>query len=487
MGVKSLAEKLLMLQLRKQLVDVVGEEWVFDSVVDNLPASIDTWWVPRMLLAKTGVAPHSDFLVFPRTAEEICEVLRLARSYGVPVIPRGGGAGDIGGIVPLTGGIVLDLKRMNSLVDLDETSHVVTCETGMYYSDLEQQLNARGYTTNHLPASMFCSTVGGFVATRGSGVLSSKYGKMEDLVVSMEVILPNGQKLRTAPVPRHSTGPQFSYLFTGSEGVLAIVTQVTLKIFNLPEKRSFLAFVFGSLHDALEAGRRIMTSGIKPSVLRVYDEGDTKRMVAPVLGLESPPKALLIAGFDGFARVIEAEEEVVQNIVMNCGGEYVGETIGRGWWEHRYDFYYPPFTLESTPHMYAVVDTVATYSRLERIYLEVKKTLEEKFQDVGLEFIAHFSHWYDWGTIVYPNFIVKEVPPDPYEAYRMYDDIWKTAVEVIAREGGCLNEHHGIGLKLGKYMPQFWKDEFELLRMMKGVLDPWNVLNPGKMGLEAGK
>lgn len=478
---------LITLQLKKQLEDIVGEEWVYDSSADNLSASIDTWWIPRMLLSKRKTAPRSDLLVFPRTEEEISEILRLARSYKVPVIPRGGGAGDIGGVVPVNGGIMLDLKRMNRIVDLDEVSHVVNCETGMYYSDLEQWLNAKGYTTNHLPASMFCSTVGGFVATRGSGVLSSKYGKMEDLIVSMELVLPSGKVIKTAPVPRHSTGPQFSYLFAGSEGVLAIVTKVTLKIFDLPEVRSFPSFIFDSLHGALEAGRRIMTSGLKPSVVRVYDEGDARRMVAPVLGLNKSPKALVVVGFDGFKKIVDVEEEIAKNIVTACGGEYIGKELGLEWWKHRYDFYYPPFTLESTPYMYAVIDTVATYSKLEKIYLAMKKELEEKFKDVGLEYIAHFSHWYDWGTIVYPNFIVKNIPSDPYEAYKLYDDIWRTAVKIIAKNGGCLNEHHGIGLKLGKYMPQFWKDEYELLKLFKEAIDPWNVLNPGKMGLEVSK
>jgi len=477
--------ELLMLQIKKELEDIVGIEWVQDCAADNLPASIDTWWVPRMMLMKRREVPVSKVIVFPKTAEEIGEILRIARFYGMPVIPRGGGAGDTGGIVPVKESIMLDLKRMNSIVEIDEISHIVTCETGMYYADLEQQLNARGYTTNHLPASMFCSTIGGFIATRGSGVLSSKYGKLEDLVVTMKVVLPNGRIMKTAPVPKHSTGPQFSFLFMGSEGTLGIVYEVSLKIFQLPETRRFLVFTFSSLHNALEAGRQVMIKGIKPSVVRVYDEGDTRRMVAPVLGMDELPKSLLIMSFDGFERIVKAEMEVAREVCLHQGGTLIDEQIGIDWWMHRYDFYYPPFTLESTPFMYAVCDTVAVYSKLERIYVEMKKQLEEKFKDYELEYIAHFSHWYEWGTIIYPNFIVRNVPNDPYEAYKLYDDIWKTAIEIMIKFGGCLNEHHGVGLKLGKYMPTYWQDEYNLLKVIKKALDPDNILNPGKMGLEA--
>ena len=279
---------------------VVGKDNITDSQADLDAYSFDIWWPPRMY-ANKGEEPISpDCIVFPTTTEEVSEITKLANEYDIPLIPRGGGAGDTGGILPIYGGIVMDLKKLNSIKNVDEKSQFVTAQTGIWQSDLEEELNRNGYTTNHLPASLYCSTLGGFLSTRGSGVLSSKYGKIENMVMSLEVVLPTGEIINTPPVPQHSAGPDMNRFFVGAEGTLGTITEAKLQIDKLPADRRFRAYLFKDLHQALESGREIMTQRLEPCVIRIYDEQDTRIMIRDVLDIEREEVGgYMVMGFDG--------------------------------------------------------------------------------------------------------------------------------------------------------------------------------------------
>jgi alkyldihydroxyacetonephosphate synthase len=458
------------------------------------PATLDAYsldvWCPAMMHVDRGILySRPECVVLPADAAEIAAILKIANNHNVPVTPHGGGAGDSGCAIPAYGGIVMDLKGLDRVLSIDETSLSVTCQTGMYQSDLEEALNDRGYTTNHLPASGYCSTVGGFLSTRGSGVLSSKYGKIEDLVLAMEVVFPNGAIGRTPPIPEHSAGPDFNRLFLGAEGTLGVITEVTLQIYPLPVDRRFRGFLFSELSSALEAGRRIMTQGLDPCVIRTYDEDDARVMAKNVLGIERDDiGGWMIIGFDGqHADIVELQEQHAMRICEELGGEDLGRAPGERWWNHRYDFYYPPHTLESKHYLYGVTDTIASYRDIESVYQAMREALHSKFAAYDIHFGGHFSHWYEWGTSFYPNFIVREPPEDAYEAMRLYNDIFETSIGAAMAHGGLLNEHHGIGLKLGRLMKRQFGEIHTAFQRIKSALDPNNILNPGKMGLSAGR
>ncbi len=330
---------LMHFHLRKELEDVVGKDWVRDTEADIHPLIVDTWWASRMLEKKNLSVPEADFVVMPDSAGQISQILKIAGLYDIPVIPRGGSASDTAGSIIISRGIILDMRRMNRVLDLDETSFIATVECGIMMSDLEQILNAKGYTTNHLPASMYCSTVGGFLSTRGSGVLSSKYGKIEDLVVSAKIILPEGESVQTCVIPRSSVGPELSKLFIGAEGTLGIIVEVSLQIYSLPEKRLFPSYAFKSLDDVFEAGRVLMHMGIKPAVMRVYDEADSKRMIKPVLGDMGEYEGVLVMGFDGISEMVDLEARIADKLCTESGGISLGNELGEKWWSRRYDFY----------------------------------------------------------------------------------------------------------------------------------------------------
>lgn len=466
--------------LHTELADVVGPENISTSESDKIAYSCDYYWIPELWADRGCRSPQPDFVVHARSAEEVSRICRIANNYGVPVTAWGGGSGSQGGALPIHGGIILDTKKMNRILSIDRTSLTVTAEVGIIMQHLEWALEREGLSTMHIPASIGCATLGGFMAHRGTGVLSTKYGKIEDMIMSMEVVLPDGTIMQTLPVPRHASGPDLNQLFLGSEGTLGIMTKATLKVHPLPEVRRFHAFIFPDLHTGLEAGRQIMTRRLRPSVIRLYDEAETRRLIRRVLGIEKEG-AYLVAGFEGDRDMVELEISKALAICRALPHEDLGSKLGEDWWEHRYDFFFPNHMFH-LPQAFGTLDTVATFSNIENVYRAMKRVIEEGFPMA--RYIGHFSHWYEWGCMLYARFIVDEPPEDPHEAAQLYNRIWDTCLRAAMREGGLLNEHHGIGLKLGRLMRELYGPGYGVLEKVKRALDPNNLMNPGKMGFE---
>lgn len=468
--------------LQYELESIVGAEYVLTDEAEMEAQSLDVWWVTRFWKFNDNDFPRPFAIVFPESTEQVARVVKFCDEHRIACVPRGGGAGDSGGTAPIRGGVVMDLKRMDRIISLNERSFTVRVQTGIIQKHLEEYLNRKGYTMNHFPASFTTSTLGGFISTNGTGVLSSRYGKMSDMVHQLEVVLPNGKVFTSLPVRLHSTGPDYSRLFFGAEGTLGIVTEALCKIYPLPQKRLFRGFLLPGLAQGIEAGRRIMVNELMPSLIRLYDEKDTRHILKKQFGVEADGCVMLV-GFDGRTRIVEAQYEEAREILEQAGAKDLGEDPGKNWWEGRYKSYYPPNDYIAYPWMTAVTDTVAPYENIETIYVEMKKAVEEGFAQWGAEFHAHFSHWYDWGTSFYPTFLLKEYPADKREAMRLYNRILDAAARASVHNGGVINEHHGIGLRSGRLMRLIYGDRYELAVDIKRALDPKNIMNPGKLGL----
>lgn len=463
-----------------ELIQAVGEEHVSTRESDKLVYATDWSWMPQMWLDRAMTPPSPDVIVRPANAEEISRVLQIANVYRMPVVTWGGGSGTQGGAAPMFGGILLDVKRLDKITDINEYSMTVSAQAGVIGSVLERALNERGLTLPHYPSSANAATVGGYVAARGSGVISTKYGKAEDLVLSMEVVLPDGTVAHMPPVPSHATGPMFMNFLVGSEGTMGVITEATFQIERLPEARVFRAVLFDDLHDALEAGRQIMVSRLQPAVMRLYDEASTVSLIKRVLGLDLKG-AYLIMIFDGYEEIAQAQMARAMKICESLGAKDLGPETAEHWWEHRYDFYYPPFSL-GLPHMYGTIETVCRFDDIERLYYAKKSAIEEGFAEWNPRYIAHFSHWFPWGVMVYDRFIIDEPPQDPHEALQLHNRIWTAAARTSLANGGMLNEHHGIGIKLGRHMREQYGAAWPALDRIKRSLDPNGIMNPGKMG-----
>jgi alkyldihydroxyacetonephosphate synthase len=466
--------------IRSELEEVVGETHISTKESDRLVYATDWFWLPQMWLDRGQQPTRPDYIVHPGSAEEIAAIMKIANTFRIPVIPWGGGSGSQGGALSIYGGIMLDTKRLNKIIEIDEKSLTVTAQAGINGSQLEWALNEKGLTLPHYPASANCATLGGYLAPRGSGTISTKYGKAEELVMGMQVVLPTGEIIRTPQVPIHAAGLDYFHLFLGSEGTLGVITEATMQVDYLPETRLLRALLFENLSDAIEAGRQIMTRRLDPMVIRLYDPASTTSRVKAILGYELEG-AYMVMGFDGDPDIAALQEEKAMAICTALGAQDLGREPGEIWWERRYNFYYPPTNLKF-PWMYGTTETITTFDKLEKLYWAEKQAVEENYADWNIKFIGHFSHWFHWGASLYSRFIIEEPPDDAEEAVRLHNRVWNTAMTAVLDNGGMVNEHHGVGLKLSRFMRRQYGDAFPMLERIKDALDPNHIMNPGKVG-----
>ena len=461
-----------------ELEDAVGVENVSCNKADKLTYGVDYFWIARMWADKGCVPPEPDFIVRPDSADQISKVLKIANYYKIPVQTWGGGSGSQGSALPMAGGIILDIKRMNRLIRIDEDSRTITAETGMVFQTLEWIANEKGYSVMHIPSCLTCGTIGGALAHRGIGILSTKYGKIDDQCISLEVVLPNGDIINTLPVPKHAAGPDLMQMFIGSEGTLGVITKATFKLVKLPETRLFRAFLFKDLSTGLKACRDIVQR-VKPSIMRLFDEPETVSIIKKVLGFEKKGAFMNLAteGEEAFAKL---EMDIIMEICEKYGAMDLGAEYGEKWYKNRITFFYPGYIMNN-PQMFGTMDTVATFDNVEEIYWAMKHAVEDNFP--GVRFIAHCSHWYEWGTMIYDRFIMDKPPEDPEEAIRLHNQIWNAGVRAAMEHGGVINDHHGVGLKLSRLMKEQYGPAMQVLEGLKKSLDPNGIMNPYKLGL----
>src|SRR4051794_23873099 len=469
-----------LVELAPALAMALGTDAVHteDAQLDAYTA--DTYW--PAIAARAAGAPlgRPDIVAVPRSEEDVAAALRVAAAHRVPVVAWGGGSGTQGGAVPVDGGLIVDLRGLDRIVEIDERSLTVTAQAGVNGDVLEHALNERGLMLPHYPASSEWATVGGYVAARGSGVLSTRYGKIEDLVLSLRVALASGELIDTVPVPRHAVGPDLTQLFVGSEGTLGIITRATLEIAPLPAERRFMTPSFPSVDAGVEAFRRTLAAGHRPSVIRMYDEEATQRTLAPVVGAPLDGVCAVVA-CEGDPAAVAVELARIIELARARDATELAPELAQRWWDRRYDFYAPPHHPE-LPAIWGTVDVVATYARIEAVHAALQEAVRDRYAGIGLTLRIHFSHWYAWGTMLYARFLV----PDGAlagDALELHDRIWEDAVTAVMAAGGVINDHHGVGLKLGRYMEAQHGAGFETLRRVKAAIDPLGIMNPGKLGL----
>ncbi len=466
--------------IRSELEEIVGTEYIRTDENSQLVYSTDWSWMSQMWLDRGQPLMPPDYIVHPASPEQIAEIMLVANKYRIPVVPWGGGSGTQGGAIPIFGGIMMDLKRLNKVIEIDEKSLTITAQAGINGTQLEWALNEKGLTLPHYPASANCATLGGYLAPRGTGTISTKYGKAEDMVLAMQIVLPTGEIIRTPPVPQHASGPDWQRLFLGAEGTFGVITEATMQADYLPEARLLRAVLFENLGNALEAGRLMMTRRLNPLVIRLYDQHSTISQVRRVLGLDLEG-AYMVIGFDGDADIAALQEQKAMAICTELGARDLGREPGERWWNHRYDFYYPPKGLH-LPWMYGTTETVTTYDKIEKLYWAQKKAVEEGYKKWNVQYIGHFSHWFHWGVMLYSRFIMEEPPTDAQEAIQIHNRIWNTAMTAAMENGGMINEHHGVGLKLARFMRRQYGDAWPFVLRLKQTIDPNHIMNPGKTG-----
>ena len=453
-----------------------------ESLPESLAEASRDWWPLAQRWALKGIAPRLPALVVrPDDVGQLAAVLRLANGAGVPVTPAGGRSGVCGGAIPLFGGIALDCRQLAGLYSLDVESLRCEVGAGTFGPVLEEALRQHSVTVGHLPQSMDLATVGGWVACRGAGQYSTRYGKIEDIVAGLEVVLADGRVVRTGALagagPRSATGPDLSQLFLGSEGTLGVVTAASLRLHPLASYERRAAFSFPTFSEGLHALRLALAAGACPAVARLYDETETKR------SFELDGTNLLIALDEGEPAICDAAMDVLAAKAAERGGEATDEALVARWLERRND----TSALAPLTRAGIVVDTIevsAHWAALAPLADEVRSLLSAVPGSLAAS--VHESHAYLDGACLYFTFAGRG--PDPEDdawAASYYRSCWDGAMAACRRHGASISHHHGVGLLRGPYMRGALGEGFAVLAALKAALDPNGILNPGKLGLSS--
>ncbi|PXX71745.1 alkyldihydroxyacetonephosphate synthase [Nocardia tenerifensis] len=433
------------------------------------------WWAGSMI-GETAARPATPDAVVVEvgTVEQVQDVVRLCGRYGVPLTVSAGRSNVTGAALPVFGGVVLDVTGLDRILHFDNESQIVDVQAGMFGDLFETELQETyGATTGHWPSAFAISTVGGWVACRGAGQLSTRYGKIEDMVVGLDVVLPDGTLARFGDYPRAATGPDLRQLFIGSEGTLGVITAVRLRTHPLPTFARAIAYGFETFAAGLDACRSIMQRGATPAVMRLYDKHES----ATHFGL-TDTNLLLIAD-EGDPVLVEAMITVSTQVCAETGVELDGPTVFQRWLDER--MLVGKSAEGFTPGPGFVADTLemaAPWSALPAIYREVVDAIEAV--PGSLVASAHQSHAYTDGACLYFS-LRGEVEPDKRRHW--YRAVWDSANEVLLRHGAALSHHHGSGLLRGPYLPAALDTGFGTFTAVKQALDPAGLFNPGKLGL----
>jgi len=432
------------------------------------------WWPLAMHWSLRGEVPRrAAAVVRPRSSSEVELIAAACNEHRVPLTVAGGRSGVCGASVPVCGGVVLDTTSMQGIVDVDETSMIVRVLPGTFGPDFEDELRARhGLTVGHWPQSMAISTVGGWVACRGAGQYSTRYGKIEDIVTGLEVVLADGGIIRTGGAPRAAAGPDLTQLFTGSEGTLGIVTEVSLRAHPVPPAERRAAYRFASFREGLETCRQVLRRGATPAVLRLYDEAESARSHGG-----DGTYAVLLALDEGDPIVIGAAMDVVDEACAASGATRLDDSLVEDWMHHRND----TSALQALTRRGFVVDTMeiaGPWRALPAIFDAARAALLAVPHARAAT--CHLSHSYSDGACLYFTFAATP-PPDEIES--TYVALWDAGQRAIFDAGGNLSHHHGIGINRARFVADALGPGLDVLRAVKAALDPNGILNPGKLGL----
>ena len=430
------------------------------------------WWPLAMTWALDNrVLAVPATVVRPTEVDQVRAVARICHERRIPLTAAAGRSGVCGSAVPARGGVVLDFCAMAGIVSVDRTSMVVDVEPGTFGDALEAELQTEhGVTVGHWPQSMTLSTVGGWIACRGAGQLSNRYGKIEDMVIGLDVVLADGRLIHTGGHARAATGPDLNQLFVGSEGTLGLIVGARLRTHPAPAATEAAAFGFPSFAAGLEACRAMTQDGAAPAVQRLYDAVESDRNFQT-----GPDHAVLLLLDEGHPELVAARMKVASD-ACSAATALDASLVDR-WMGHRNEV----SQLESLISGGLVVDTMeitGPWAALPAIYEDTIAAIGAV--DGTLAVSSHQSHAYTDGACLYFTFAGKP-PADGKDGY--YRSVWDAGTRAVLHRGGSLSHHHGVGVNRARFMAEALGDAFDVVVGMKTALDPHGILNPGKLGL----
>jgi alkyldihydroxyacetonephosphate synthase len=456
--------------------------------------------LPDWIALRSGqLDAFPDAVAFPESASDIEELIIFASSVGAALIPYGGGTSVVGHINPPRGdqpAITVNMRRLNRLQTLNELDQLATFGAGVSGPELEAQLRAHDFTLGHYPQSFEYSTLGGWIATRSAGQQALLYGRIEALYAGGTVVTPAGT-LYLPPFPASAAGPDLRQVVLGSEGRIGFITDATVRVSRLATSEQFHGLFFPDFSAGQAAVREIVQSQLPLSMLRLSTAAETKTTLAlaghqrlitmmgaflKLRGVDEE-RTLLVAGYSGDERVVDAAQRSAQDIANRHGGVNLGQTIGKQWRKSRFRTPYLRNTLWKMGYAVDTLETAVPWEGVDRCMRAIAVALEGALRDEGerVHQFAHISHLYSSGASVYVTYIFR-IAADPLVTLARWRKLKSAASTAIIAHEGTISHQHGIGL-----------DHRPYLRIEKGLLgmellantlrqaDPQGLMNPGKL------
>ncbi|MEV4896105.1 FAD-binding oxidoreductase [Nonomuraea sp. NPDC055795] len=434
------------------------------------------WWAGTSIGETDGRPATPEAVVVEVDAEEqVAAVVRICHEHRIPLTVSAGRSNVLGAALPVFGGVVLDVCRLNRILSFDAESMIVEVQAGMFGDLFEKELQeTHGATTGHWPSAFAISTVGGWAACRGAGQLSTRYGKIEDMVVGLDVVLPDGTTASYGTYPRAAVGPDLRQLFIGSEGTLGVITRLRLRTHRLPDYAAGIAYGFDTFAAGLDACREILQRGATPAALRLYDAHESGTHFG------HPETNLLLIADEGDPLLVDAVMAVAEEVCAERASVTLdGDAILARWLDERMivgkaadGFVRGPGFVSDT------CEIAGPWAALPTLYDEVVAAIEAV--PGTLRASAHQSHAYTDGACLYFS-LRGDVERDRRRAW--YRAAWDAAAEVLIKHGAAISHHHGVGLLRSPYMRDALGEGHATLVAVKRALDPRGIMNPGKLGL----
>lgn len=456
-----------------------------------------------LLRIRKGIIHHApDIVCYPQSENEVQAIIKAAHEWDVIIIPFGGGTNIAGCLEPRKhqGRMVvsLDMKCMNRVIEVDSYSMIARIQAGALGPEMEAELNQQGMTLGHFPDSFEFSTLGGWVATRSAGMQSDKYGKIEDMVIALRMITPVGTLL-TRTVPKSSNGIGINQLCIGSEGILGVITEVTVQVHRLPSKKEFHGYLFPNFEKGIEA---IYQSGLHdcmPSMTRLNDADKTalsfayksksslvqallakiiKFYLKKIRKFNFDKVCLMLVVFEGDH--IKSQIKKLNTIYQKMGAFHLGQNPGKAFEKGKYDFPYLRDFIMDHGISADVSETATTWKNLLPLYYHARHRIQTAIEETGTKpwCGCHVSHTYKTGASLYFTFGFKQ-SADPLKQYL---HVKKSAEDAFIESGATLSHHHAVGYE---HLP--WMNDdisatgIKAIQGIKTSLDPKNIMNPGKM------
>ncbi|QJU53229.1 FAD-binding oxidoreductase [Herbiconiux sp. KACC 21604] len=486
-----------------ELVAIVGEDNAHTTDESRVVHAYGKSIRDLLRIRRNEIARVPDIVVYPGDEWDVQQIVDAAVAANAVIIPFGGGSNIAGSLEPLADEtrtvVSLDLGRLNRVLDIDEGSGLARIQAGTQGPDMEEQLNAKGWTMGHFPDSFTHSTLGGWVATRSSGMQSDKYGDIADITRGLRMVRP-GEIVELRPLPSTSTGPSVREMIIGSEGRLGVITEVTVQVHRQPAVREVQAYFFPNWDAGLAAMHEISESDASPSITRVSDaresgfslatrkaskgiSGAAQNVLMSVLkrrGWVLEDMCLSFIGYEGSESHVAYEKKLVGAIVKKHGGLGVGKGPGALYDQKKFDTPYLRDFLLDRGAAADVSETAAPWSRLHEVYDTTVAAANAAYDALGVHgwIMCHLSHSYHSGACLYFTFafVYGDDPIGQYEVVK------KSIQQAFQDAGGTLSHHHGVGVEHSPWMEQdISAGGVALMQGLFDSADPKGLFNPGKV------